>query len=300
MDEPFDSYSNSLFCDRAIAMPVPYEHRRLELRPYTMATALSSGWVWNTPLQHRMGTGYVYCSAFKSRDEAELEYRRHLGEQRVENLAARHIDMRVGKHRRTWVKNCVAIGLSAGFVEPLESTGIHFIHHGVGTLVDALRGYAYNAQDVETYNRGVSAQMEDTRDFLTLHYMLTNRGDSEFWQQVKHDTEPCGVLPELLEKSLEQFPTQEIGPLFTPSSWVCVLNGMNYLPRGRAPGAAKDTLSIQTALINSMQVAKGKFEGLLWKHADYLDQLGATVSPNPTERAKGSLKNAESSRDDEP
>ena len=273
LHEPFDSYSDVLFCDRAIAIQVPYQDRCRELRPYTTATALSSGWVWNTPLNHRMGTGYVYSSAFKSGEEAELEYRQHLGEDRVKDLTARHIDMRVGKHRRTWVKNCVAIGLSAGFVEPLESTGIHFIHHGVGTLADALQGNSYSVRDVETYNRGVTGQMEDTRDFLTLHYALTSREDSEFWKQVKYNTRLCGVIPDLLERSFLQFPTEEVGPLFTPSSWTCVLNGMNHVPKTGSQVMDPQVIATQTSLLAGLQTAKKKFGNILWNHADYLDQL---------------------------
>jgi tryptophan halogenase len=278
MHEPFDSYADVLFCDKAVAMPVPYEDRRQELRPYTTATALTSGWVWNTPLQHRIGTGYVYCSAFKSPHAAEAEYRNHLGKDRVNDLTCRHLDLRVGKHRRTWVRNCVAIGLSAGFVEPLESTGIHFIHHGVGTLADALQGCRYDERRVADYNQSVTAQMEDTRDFLTLHYALTIREDSEFWKHVKFDIKPGGILPNLLERSLHHFPTEEIGPLFTPSSWVCVLNGMNHVPRQNSFVMNDQTTSSQEALLRGIQTAKEKFEGILWNHDDYLRQLGTGAS----------------------
>lgn len=275
MQEPFDSYADVLFCDKAIAMPVPYADRRAELRPYTTATALSSGWVWNTPLQHRMGTGYVYCSQSRDRDAAEAEYRDHLGRDRVKDLTCRHIDLRVGKHRRTWVKNCVAIGLSAGFVEPLESTGIHFIHHGVGTLADALQGCVYDERRIADYNRSVTAQMEDTRDFLTLHYALTNREDSEFWKHVKFDLTPRGILPELLERTRKQFPVDEVGPLFTPSSWVCILNGMNHVPRPTSLVLDARTAITQEALLQGLRRAKEKFEGILWNHEDYLDQMAS-------------------------
>lgn len=163
--EPFISYADSLMCDSAIAMQVPYQDKAVEMHPYTTATALSSGWVWNTPLTSRRGTGYVYCSGFKNKDEAETEYRRFLGEEKVKDLKARHIDIRVGKHARTWVKNCVAIGLSSGFIEPLESTGIHFIHIAAAKLAGALSGGFFNIADVDAYNWYVTEMMEEVRDF---------------------------------------------------------------------------------------------------------------------------------------
>jgi tryptophan halogenase len=273
MQEPFDSYADVLICDKAIAMQVPYEDRHSELRPYTTATALSSGWVWNTPLQHRMGTGYVYCSQFKDRDAAETEYRDHLGQERVKDQSCRHLDLRVGKHRRTWVKNCVAIGLSAGFVEPLESTGIHFIHHGVGMLADALEGCVYDDQRIADYNLSVTAQMEDTREFLTLHYALTNRQDSDFWKHAKFDVTPRGILPELLERTRKAFPVDDVGPLFTPSSWVCILNGMNHVPKSGSLALDARTARSQEALLHGLSRARKKFEGILWNHEDYLDQM---------------------------
>ena len=124
LDEPFDDFNKYLFNNKAIAMPLPYEDKESEMVSYTNCHALSSGWVWTTPLYSRIGTGYVYCDKYKDPDDAELEFRTHLGLDRVKDLEARHINIRVGKHRRTWVNNCVAIGLSAGFIEPLESTGL--------------------------------------------------------------------------------------------------------------------------------------------------------------------------------
>ena len=275
LGEPFDSYSDSLFCDRAIAMQVPYEDRVSELRPYTTATALTAGWVWNIPLRHRIGTGYVYCSGFKDNDQAELEYRRHLGEDRVKDISARHLDMRIGKHRRTWLNNCVAIGLSAGFVEPLESTGLHFIYQSVVLLADALRGGFFNSGNIRAFNFDVTTMMEEVRDFLSIHYALTNREDSEFWREVKYNTVLTGLIPSVLSRSLLHFPMRRRGTVFSsPSSWVCILNGMNYLPQPTSQVIQPGVIAAQVELMEAMRLAKEGYAKDLWRHADYLDQFG--------------------------
>ena len=130
-DEPFDDYYDSLFNDSAIAIRFPFEDKEKEMVSYTLCTALSSGWVWTIPLYNRIGTGYVYSSKYKSKEEAEVEFREYLspvmGEKRMAEAETKHIPIRVGKYQRTWVKNCVAIGLSSGFIEPLESTGIQIV-----------------------------------------------------------------------------------------------------------------------------------------------------------------------------
>lgn len=272
--EPFETYSDTLFCDRAIAMQVPYENRPEEAHPYTTATALSSGWVWNTPLTSRRGTGYVYCSAFKTEDEAEAEYRQFLGESRVSDLKARHLKIRVGKHRRTWVKNCVAIGLSSGFIEPLESTGIHFIHISALKLAESLEGGYFNKGDMDAYNWYITEMMQEVREFLSLHYALTRREDSAFWREVKFNTTLHGIAPEILSKSRTSFPMGQTGVVFQNSSWVCVLNGMNHVP---APDpylhVKPETLNVQRTLINGMHQLKSKIADKVPNHSDYLMKL---------------------------
>src|SRR5258708_21422725 len=135
-------------------MQVPVDCAAEGIDPYTSATALSSGWVWRIPLYGRVGTGYVYSSAFATADEAEAEFRRHLGPAAADCNASR-IKMRIGRCRNSWVRNCVAIGLASGFVEPLESTGIFFIHHGIEELLTHPHAPAHQESDelVQSYNR---------------------------------------------------------------------------------------------------------------------------------------------------
>lgn len=194
LKEPFISYHDSLPCDSAIAMQAPSDPEREGINPFTTATALTSGWVWNIPLFHRVGTGYVYSSAFTSRDSAELEFRQHLGK-RAEGCVAHHIRMRVGRNRNSWVRNCVAIGLSSGFVEPLESTGIFFIHHAIEQLVTHFPHFPHHAsqpEEVRQFNKSVADCMDGIREFLTLHYVFATRADTPFWKATNEEL----VLPD--------------------------------------------------------------------------------------------------------
>jgi tryptophan halogenase len=248
LNEPFISFSDSLLCDSAIALQVPRESAIEDINPYTTATAMSSGWVWDIPLYGRTGTGYVYSSAFASKDEAELEFRRHLGPA-AESLRAAHIKMRIGRCRNSWVKNCVAIGLSSGFVEPLESTGIFFIQHAIEELVSHLPGDSIDENMVRSYNRLIAEGIDGVRDFLILHYCTTERTDNEFWRETKK----VAISPELQER-LEiwkhRLPNaKNINPTyhgFEFYSYSVMLLGLNYRPQRSLP--ALDHLDDTNAL----------------------------------------------------
>ncbi len=176
LGEPFVPFSRSLLCDGAIAMQVPVDVAAAGIDPFTTATALDSGWVWRIPLYGRVGTGYVYSSAFATADEAEAELRRHLGPAAADCNASR-IKMRIGRCRNSWVRNCVAIGLASGFVEPLESTGIFFIQHGIEELLSHLHAPADEESDelVKSYNRRIAECIDGVMEFLTLRHALLAR-----------------------------------------------------------------------------------------------------------------------------
>jgi len=238
LGEPFLSFTDSLPCDRAVAMQVPSDPEREGINPYTTATALSAGWVWNIPLFHRTGTGYVYASAFVSPEEAEREFRRYLGK-RAEGCNALHIKMRVGRNRDSWVKNCVAIGLSSGFVEPLESTGIFFIQHGIEQLINHLpQGRSFQEESIRSYNRAVADCIDGVREFLTLHYVAGTRQDTAFWKATKNDLDVPEELQERLRLWKKELPTErtinqkEHG--FTAYSYVVMLAGLGHQPEQSA------------------------------------------------------------------
>jgi tryptophan halogenase len=203
LGEPFIPFSESLLCDSAIALQIPRNISKDGINPYTTATALSAGWVWNIPLYGRDGTGYVYSSQFISPANAEKEFREHLGSA-ADNSNALHIKMRIGRSRNSWVKNCVAIGLSSGFVEPLESTGIFFIQHGIEELVANFPDRSFDEGSKTSYNKAVADCIDGVRDFLTLHYSASSRYDTPFWKATAHEL----VIPDALKDRLELWKTR--------------------------------------------------------------------------------------------
>ncbi len=237
LGEPFLPFSESLLCDSAIAMQVPRDVEADGIDPFTQATALSAGWVWTIPLYGRNGTGYVYSSRFLSPEMAELEFREHLGPA-AEGVKASHIKMRIGRCRNSWVKNCVAIGLASGFVEPLESTGIFFIQHGIEELVNHFPGLAQDEETAKSYNRVVGDCIDGVRDFLILHYRTTDRADTAFWRATKTVQVP-GELGERLELWKKRLPNpRNINPRFhgfEAYSYSVMLLGLNYQPPSSLP-----------------------------------------------------------------
>jgi hypothetical protein len=238
LGEPFISFSDSLLCDRAIAMQVPSNPENEGINPYTTATALSAGWAWNIPLFHRIGTGYVYSGAFIPPENAEAEFRDHVGE-RAEGCDAHHIRMRIGRNRNSWVKNCVAIGLSSGFVEPLESTGIFFIQNAIEELVNHFPGNTLDAAMIKSYNKAIAGCIDGIRDFLVLHYVASTRADAPFWRATKTEIRIPDSLSDSLELWRRRLPTNRtINPRyhgFEAYSYSVMLLGLGLRPTESLP-----------------------------------------------------------------
>jgi tryptophan 6-halogenase len=231
LKEPFLEFSASLPCDRAVAMRVPREQKSREINPYTTATALSRGWAWDIPLYHRIGTGYVYSSAHATPEAAEREFRAHLGP-RADGATASHIKMRVGRNRNSWVKNCVAIGLASGFVEPLESTGLFFVHHGIEQFANHFPQTTMAEESLNAFNQTVNNCMDGVREFLTLHYVASTRRDTAFWRATKEDLTLPGDLSDRLKLWKRIPPTDRtINPKyhgFEAYSYCVMLQGLGY------------------------------------------------------------------------
>ncbi len=282
--EPFVSFSESLLCDRAIAMQVPRDVSVHGIDPYTTATALSSGWVWNIPLYGRVGTGYVYSSDFLSPEEAEVEFRAHLGPA-AEGISANHLKMRIGRSRNSWVGNCVAIGLSSGFVEPLESTGIFFIQHGIEELLHHFPGPVIDPETVASYNRAVGDCIDGVRDFLTLHYFASDRRDTPFWRATQ-GVRPADTLTERLELWRRRLPNpKSILPTFhgfEAYSYSVMLLGLNFRPKTSLP--ALDHMAPGNALraFSSLRERTRKLVTQLPSQVEYLSyvrqRVGAAVA----------------------
>jgi len=226
-------FSRWLLCDRAIAMRVPYEtYYPGHIRPYTTATALSAGWVWDIGLVNRRGTGYVYCSDFLDDDAAETELRAHEGGH-CDALQARHIPFRVGCRESFWKKNCIAVGLSGGFIEPLESTALYLIEFAAVTLAEHFPFGDRMAPLAERFNRILSNRYEEVLDFVNMHYCLSRRTDTEFWREVQRSEHITDRLQDKFEfwrikpPSASDFDDQF--RLFLHQSYEYILYGMEFM-----------------------------------------------------------------------
>jgi hypothetical protein len=183
MEEPFIDMSDHLLNDSAVATAVPHDDEESGVEPYTSAIAMSSGWAWKIPMLGRFGTGYVYSSRFADQDTATAEFARMWG--LGEDTAFNHIRFRVGRNRRAWVKNCVSIGLSSCFVEPLESTGIYFTYAAIHQLAKHFPDRGFDPVLADRFNHEIETMFDDTRDFLQAHFSLAPRTDTEFWRANK-------------------------------------------------------------------------------------------------------------------
>lgn len=187
MKIPFESYSDLLPNDTAWATRMPYKNKKKELVPYTNCTALKNGWVWNIPLWARVGTGYVFSKKFTTEEKALKEFKDHLKNKTdVSKLEFRKIDMRVGIHNQLWVKNVVGIGLSAGFIEPLESNGLFSVHEFLHHLCRVLERGEVNQLDKDSFTHICKLTFKNFAEFVALHYAFTVREDSEYWRYQKN------------------------------------------------------------------------------------------------------------------
>jgi tryptophan halogenase len=197
LKEPFQSYNDIIPNNKAWATRIPYKDRSKELEGYTNCTARENGWCWNIPLWSRLGTGYVYSDKYVTKEQALEEFKQYLMSDRmviprtrdeVEGLEFREITMRVGIHNRTFVKNVVAIGLAAGFIEPLESNGLFSVHEFLFKLVDVLQRGQISQFDRDMYNTSVKDMFDSFAKFVALHYALSHRNDTEYWRNIQQTT----------------------------------------------------------------------------------------------------------------
>ncbi len=229
----YEHWNHWLPCDRAAAMPC---ERTGPLSSYTRVTAKAAGWQWRIPLQHRIGNGYVYSSGFLSDTLAQDELVSSIeGKALAEPLK---LQFATGRRKRFWNKNCVAIGLSSGFLEPLESTSIHFIQRGIALLLSYFPDRNFASADVDRYNKTIAAEYERVRDFLVLHYSMTERNDSEIWRYCRNVDKP-----DSLKEKIDLFRShgrllREDNELFPMQSWLYVFVGQNIMPESDDPLAA--------------------------------------------------------------
>jgi tryptophan halogenase len=241
LGSPFKNIHDTLFVDRALALQVPYERHDTPIASYTISTAHEAGWTWDIGLHDRRGIGYVYSSRHTSDERAEEVLRGYIGKA-AENRSPRQLKLNVGYRETQWVKNCVAIGLSGGFLEPLESSGIGLIEAAT-YMVGFLFPYDGNlAPAAKQFNAHMKARYERIVDFVKMHYCLTQRTDNAFWTD---NADPASI-PETLRDQLAMWrarPPHRLDfvtdiEMYPPSSWQYVLYGMEFATNLHANRAA--------------------------------------------------------------
>lgn len=229
---PFIDWSEYLLCDRAVALSFAADN---EMSPNTRTVALDAGWSWQIPLSDRLGCGYVYSSSHKDDDAAVNELTALMNNHRSISKEPLFISMPVGHRQQFWKGNCLALGLAAGFLEPLESTGIHFIQHGLETFMDYFPDRKLNPLLINTYNKKMTNSFEEARDFLMLHYILSQRDDTLFWQNCRSVKIP-GSLQALLDLYDETGIVEGFkARVFPDTSYFHILSGGGRFPRRPLP-----------------------------------------------------------------
>jgi len=267
----YEDWTHWLPCDRAVAVGC---ERTGPLSSYTHTTARDVGWQWRIPLQHRVGNGYVYSSQFMRDDEAQ-----HKLMSSIEGKALRDplpLRFTTGRRRRAWIKNCVAIGLAAGFLEPLESTGIHLIQRGIALLWQFFPDRQFRPADMVRYNRQIAFEYERIRDFIIVHYNKTGR-EGEFWRHCRNIE-----LPDSLKERLELFRSygrivHDENELFTVQSWLYLLVGQEVRPSGYDPVAATLSFELAQKALDDIRGVVAKCAASMPSHEAFIAQHCAAV-----------------------
>lgn len=228
----FKPYKDNLFNDSALVMPTPSENT---VANQTTATALANGWCWHIPLTNRIGNGYVYSSDFVTKDQAEIEFRQHLGMLDNEQTC-RHLPMKVGCLEQHWRGNCLAIGLSQGFIEPLEATALHLVQICIELFIIKYEQGNFSNQHQAEYNNKIIERFERVRDYIVAHYKLNTRQDSDYWRANRDNGVLSDSLSQLLDvwykrEDLEaEITRQDLSTHFNAESWHCLLAGYGAFP----------------------------------------------------------------------
>ena len=273
----YEDWTKWLPADRAIAVPSKLAGPP---EPITRATAHASCWQWRIPLQHRMGNGVVYSSQFLGDDEAERVLLSNLEGEPIAD--PKRLRFTTGRRKASWTKNVIAMGLSSGFVEPLESTSIHMVQSAIAKLIALFPDKRFNPVERDTFNEQMRDLYEDVRDFIILHYKATERTDSDFWNHCR-----TMDIPDSLQRKIDLFRAKgrvfrEGYDLFGITSWVAVMLGQHIVPDDYEPAVdALDENRVAEAL-EEMRVAYLRTAEALPSHADFLAATGAAPAPVPT------------------
>ncbi|MDH7973487.1 tryptophan 7-halogenase [Sphingomonas sp. AR_OL41] len=229
---PFRSFADNLFNDRAVVMPTPADPSGTASA--TRSTALKHGWAWDIPLTSRTGNGYVYGSRYTTPEEAEAELRAHLG--LGEEVAARHLSMKVGRVEATWSGNSLAIGLAQGFIEPLEATALHIVQATVEGFIAAWEAGGFTPANRDAFNQRIAARYDGIRDYIVCHYRMNRRSDTAYWRDNAANDRLSDSLKAIITcwftgQDLErEIADQGIAGYYPATSWQCLLAGYGQFP----------------------------------------------------------------------
>lgn len=272
----YEDWTHWLPCDRALAVPC---ERSDDFTPYTRSTARPAGWQWRIPLQHRTGNGHVYASAFMEESEAERLLLQNLdGRQLAE---PNRIRFTTGRRKKLWNKNCVAIGLSSGFLEPLESTALYLIQSAIIRLVRLFPDSGFEEANIDEFNRQSAFEYERIRDFIILHYKATERDDSEFWRY-------CRALepPATLQRKMDLFRAngrifREDDELFSEESWIQVFLGQGVTPLGYDPLVDLKSTPQIVQFLSDIETTVAKCVAVMPTHAAFVEKYCNAKAPLP-------------------
>lgn len=264
----YEDWSHWLPCDSAWAVPC---ESVANLTPYTRSTAHAAGWQWRIPLQHRIGNGHVFSSKFMSEEDAKKILLNNLDGKALAD--PRMLKFVTGKRRKFWNKNCLAIGLASGFMEPLESTSIHLVQSAIGRLMTFFPNKSFAQEDIDEFNNQAHFEFDRIRDFLILHYKVTNRNDSEFWRYCRNME-----IPDSLTQKIEQFKRngrifRTSNEMFSDLSWLEVMHGQGLQPEGYH--ALVDVMH-EEEILNKMESVKRVID----KSVDYMPSHEQFIAEN--------------------
>lgn len=278
LDDPWVDWSHLLLCDRAVVRQLAPDGT---MPPYTVSTGLDAGWMWRIPLSHRIGCGYVYSSAHTDDETAARALAGRSGAEGsdgVEPVGLRRLKMRVGHRKNFWSGNCVSIGLAAGFIEPLESTGIYFIQKGLEMLLEYFPDRSLDKTLIRNYNGEMETAFDEVRDFVLLHYLLSQRDDTAFWRDARAVAVPDS-LAELLALYRESGKmVRERGTVFHDTNFYFILAGGECLPRRYLPRADFSDFDAVAKIMDGIKVSNQALAERMPSHQALMEMLhGALV-----------------------
>lgn len=271
----YEDWTHWLPCDSAFAVQTQSVEAPI---PYTRSIAREAGWQWRIPLQHRVGNGLVYCSQYLSDDEANQTLQDNVdGELMTE---PRLIRFQTGRRVKQWNKNCVSLGLASGFLEPLESTSIHLVQSGIIRLMKLFPSAGIEQSEVDEYNHQSKLEFEYIRDFIILHYHVTQRDDTPFWNYCR-----TMDVPKTLSRRLELFQSngrifRENFELFFDGSWSQVMTGQRLLPDGYHPIVDMMTNDELRKFLQEIKVSHTRTVAGYPSHQEFLDEYCKAASPD--------------------